>query len=760
MAGDKRQSRAGGRAALAAQPFDADAASGGAFTEVLRKLAAAFEEEREAGRFFLFLPVAAIGGVLLFFSADRDPSLLAALAAVAACSALVYLCRDRPVGFPLSIAVLALAAGFLSAAVRTEFVVAPVLEKPTRGIAVGLIETVEPRARGVRIVIRPEQMGSLPQEALPRRIRVTVPRTEGLLAGQRVSVNALWRPPPPSVRPGGYDFAREAFFRQLGAVGSDAEKPRVLPVENISFGARLAAATDNLRNTITARIKSVVSGDEGAIAAALVTGQRGEISNAANDALRVAGLFHVISISGLHMALFGGTLFAAVRFGLMLIPGIGLRYPIKKWAAGTALAGAAAYLALSGADVAAQRSFLMIAVIFLAIIFDRQGLTMRNLALAALVTILLMPETVLGPSFQMSFCAVMAIVAWYERVSARTPDDEKTKRPGALRFVHVYFGGIVATTIAATIATAPFSTFHFQRFAVHSLPGNLIALPIVSLLVMPWVLVGMILLPFGLDAFAWKIMGFGIGIMLDVSYWIETWPYATLATPAFSGLAVLLLGIGLVWLCILTTNLRWIGLAPAAFGAFLAMSPERPDIYVEAGGRAAAVRGEDGQMAVIGVRFASFAAQNWLAADGDLRSPRAATGDVRCDAFGCTAPLQNGGYLSLVWTYAGIAEDCLRARILVTRLLAPPECRKTTLVLDGADLAEKGAMTLTRRADGSYAITDARGSSQRIWHGAQSPPNGPLFKPASNETGPAEGEPDVLADDETAAAPEEVVEPQ
>ena len=261
-------------------------------------------------------------------------------------------------------------------------------------------------------------------------MRATVPKLGGITAGNRVSVDALWRPPPGSARPGGYDFAREAFFLGLGAVGSEARAPVLLDPGALGFGQRIGAGIDRLRNAITARIVSAVPGDAGAIAAALVTGQRGEISNAANDALRTAGLYHVISISGLHMALFGGTLFGVLRFGLVLIPGFGLHHAIKKWAALAALAGAAGYLALSGAEVATQRSFVMIAVVFLAVAVDRQGITMRNLAVAAFCAVLLMPETVLGPSFQMSFGAVMAIVAWYEARNARAPNEEREARTG------------------------------------------------------------------------------------------------------------------------------------------------------------------------------------------------------------------------------------------------------------------------------------------------------------------------------------------
>lgn len=751
----KRPFRA--RAAAAAWPGRAFARWGlnEALAGLQRRFAAAIEEEREQGRFFLFLPVAAIGGVLLFFAAGRDPSPVAALAVFALLILLAFAARARPCAFPITMLATALAAGFLSAALRTERIAAPILEKPVRGMAVGLVESVEPRPRGSRMVIRLEALANVPAATRPERVRVTVPKLEGAQAGSRVSVEALWRPPPGPVRPRGYDFARDAFFLGIGAVGSTARPPIVLAAD--TEGGVLQRASermDILRNRVTERILATVAGDEGAIAAALVTGQRGEISKPANDALRAAGLYHVISISGLHMALFGGFLFGAVRLGLVLIPGFGLRYPVKKWAALVALAGAAFYLAMSGAEIAAQRSFVMIAIVFLAVMFDRQGITMRNLALAAFAAVLLMPEAVLGPSFQMSFCAAMSIVAWFEWARRRAPDETQEAHSGGIaRFLKLYFGGIVATTIAATLATSPFAAFHFQRIALHSLPSNLIVLPIVGVLVMPWALIGLMLMPFGLDAAAWQVMGLGIGLMLRIAEWIAGWPASNLAVASFPALSALCLAVGLILVSLLTTRLRWFGLAPFALGVFLASFPARPDIYVDAGGRAAAVRGIDGRLALVGTRFAGFAASGWLAADGDLRTTRdkSTSEKVRCDKAGCTAQLADGRMFALAWTYAGLREDCGRAAVIVTRLIAPPFCRAGAYVIDAPDLARTGAVALTFGKDGSVAREAARGATKRVWHGHVQTPKGPIFAQPAAKTEPVFGDDEDVEEDEEGA---------
>jgi competence protein ComEC len=384
---------------------------------------------------------------------------------------------------------------------------------------------------------------------------------------------------------------------------------------------------------------------------------------------------------------------------------------------------------------------------------DRQGITMRNLALAAFAAIVLMPDAVLGPSFQMSFCAAMAIIAWFEWARRRAPDEaQRAHTSGFVRFLQIYFGGIIATTIAATIATSPFAAFHFQKLALHSLPSNLIALPIVGLLVMPFALLGLVLIPFGFDAPAWQMMGFGIFLMLRVAEWIAAWPAAGLAMPSFSAFAALCLASGLVVLSLLTTRLRWLGLAPLIAGLALASSPSRPDIYIDPGGRGAAVRGPDGKLQVVGVRFTSFAASSWLAADGDLRSARdkSASERVLCDASGCTAPLPDGRTFALAWTYAALNEDCSRAAIVVTRLIAPPSCRATAYVVDANDLARTGAVALTLGEGGTVSLDAARGASQRIWHGHIQQARGPVFAQPAPKAEPAFGDADGEEEEESA----------
>lgn len=716
------------------------------------RLRAALVEEAERGRPALWLPVAAMAGVVLFFAAERDPSVWAALAAAGLALALAWAARLRPAALALAAALAAVALGFAATALRVERVDAPILARTLTAEAVGTVERVEPRGRGARIVLRTERLGDLPAAETPPRVRVVLRRAEGLSAGMRVAIRGLWRPPPAQARPGGYDFARDAFFAGLGAVGVAYGSAKPLDAAAPGMAVRAGAAVDRLRNAITARIRAVVPGDSGAVAAALVTGQRGDISESLNDAMRAAGIYHVLSISGTHMALVAGTIFFAVRLVLVLVPGLALRRPIKKWAAGAALLGATLYLVLSGGGVATERSYLMAAVVLIAVLCDREGLTVRSLALAAAAAIALTPEAVLGPSFQMSFAAVLAIVAGYERWSERAKR-EPPRGPAARlrRTAAIYFGGIALTTLLASVATAPYGLYHFQQISTYALAGNLVVLPIVGVIVMPAALGGLLAMPFGLDAPFWIAMGFGIDLMAAFAREVAGWPGAVRYLPAFGPGALMLLSLALIWAALFTTRLRWLAVVPLALGIMFAAHGERPDVLVEPGGRAAAVRAADGRLRVIGLRFGRFAARTWLAADGDGRTLKdpGLTDGVRCDEAGCTAVLPGGRYLSLTWSYRALLEDCERAAIVVTRLAAPPDCRRHAHVIDAADLASGGAVAM-RLTPGGIETTHARPArSDRRWYPRVSPP---AAVPAMAHDGAAPDD----ADDGDLAIPDDI----
>ena len=750
MTGGRRSGR-GGAAGAAALPFPLGrtgrrerAAAPGLLRLAISYLA--FEAERR--RLFPWIAVAYGGGVLLAFAADGPLSAWPALAAGGLAGAIGYAWRSRPVLLALAIGLSAAFAGFAAYALRVQAVDAPVLGRTTVGRLTGFVENLEERGRGGRLVVLVTGLDGVPPEDRPARVRVTARAVDGVGPGDHVGVTArLLRPPEPA-RPGGYDFARDAYFRGIGAVGSVLGAVRAAePPAPPGPALRIAAAIDWARNMVTARIASAIGGQAGAVAAALVTGKRGLIEERTNEVLRAAGIYHVVSISGLHMMLAAGVFFSVTRALLALSSTAALGWPCKKIAAGVGMAGASAYCVFSGSDVAAERSLCMILVMQGAILFDRPALSMRNLALSALIVLTREPETLLGPGFQMSYAAVAGLIALAEWGRGRTGGAEPGDILGRIvRWVVTVVVGTVATTAIATVATAPFATFHFGALQPYGLIGNAATLPLVSLVVMPCAVLGTLAYPFGLDRPVWWLMGVGVDAMLRLSDWVAGLGGSVLVVPAFGAGALLLLVLALLIATLPASPLRWGAVAPAALGILAVSATLRPDVYVARDGTGAAVRGPNGRLLILG-RVSAFTSEQWLRADGDNRRGSAADlrDGTRCDPVGCTVATADGRTISVLTDRRGFAEDCRRATVVVSRFAAPPGC--AALTLDRQHLSLHGATAL-RAVPGGFDVTTARRPDEvRPWLRATSGP-APVRarRPSATPAAPAAPPPPPAAD--------------
>jgi len=444
-------------------------------------LSTALAKEIAERRLFLWIPVAAMAGVSLNMAADREPVLWLPALLTLLFGALAFATRSRRLPFVALVGACALCAGFLSMGLRTGRVGAPVLDLVRIVKLKGFIEEIDFRPAGARFVLRVEDSGDMPAGAAPRRVRLTTRKAPDVAAGDYVALTARLLPPSHASLPGGYDFARDAYFAGIGAVGSTlgavaaASAPGDAPL-SLRFGA----AIDHARNGLAARVDAIIGGDEGAIAAAMVTGKRDFLSNDAKDLIREAGIFHIITISGVQMTLVAGIFFWTTRRLLALSPTLALRYPIKKWAAGIAILGALAYDLCTGSRVGTERALIMTLIVLGAIIVDRRALTMRNLALAVLAVVAMEPEAILSVSFQLSFAAVGALVAVLEARLARleTTADPFTPLPRAPRrgpmMLHLVDKplALIVATLCATAATASFMAFHFHDLSPYVLIGN------------------------------------------------------------------------------------------------------------------------------------------------------------------------------------------------------------------------------------------------------------------------------------------------
>lgn len=692
-----------------------------AFAERLRRWAVA---EAIPGRLLPWLPVAFGLGIAIYFAAEREPMWWAAAALTFVCAALAALSRARSVAFPAMLAMTAATAGFTTATLKALHVAHPVLQVPAGNVEVaGFVEIREERERSDRIVVRAHKVEGIRSGEKLERIRVSVRKGTAPPVGSHVTFRARLNPPLAPLRPGGYDFARDLYFQRIGAVGFALGNIRISEASaQPGFWLSYAATVEGIRDGINARIRSALPDDRGAIASALITGKRDAISATVNEAMYVSSLAHVLSISGYHMAIVAGVVFFTLRALLALVPALASRRPIKKWAAGAALLAAAAYLLISGAEVATQRAFIMTAIVLVGVMADRAALTLRTLAVAALAVLLFAPQSLVHPSFQMSFAATLALVAAYERSLRWQPNADTTFGARVALWGGNAVVGLILASLVAGLATTPFAAFHFHRLAPYGVLANLAAMPIVSAWVMPSGLLALIAMPFGFDGYVWRLMGEGIGWMMAVAVWVASLPGAVGRIPGFGAAPLLVCTAGLVALCLLRTPLRLCGGVLVLLAAIMAARTPLPAVLVSADARALAVRGVDGKLSILRQGGDTFAVREWLAADGDARLPADPTlrEGFLCDPVGCVATLADGRSVAFAMTPEALAEDCARAALVVTPREAPPTCQAT--IIDRNASRANGAMVLSPTGEG-WAIAMARPRGQdRPWARASQRP--------------------------------------
>ena len=694
--------------------FPDAAAQAERFGDALKKLVAL---EVAPGRLVPWLPVGFGVGVVLYFTADREPSLWAAGAAATAGIGFAIIARQRAVALMVALAFASIASGFAVATFKTARVDHPILHFQATADIKGFVEIREEREKTDRIVVRVAHIDGYRLADAPDRVRVAVRKGTAPAVGEFVSFKARLLPPLGPLRPGGYDFARDMFFQGIGASGYvygriKLEKPPTSP----GLWLRYRAWIDGIRESIDDRIRATLSGDRGSIASALITGKRDAISAPVNDAMYVSSLAHVLSISGYHMAVVAGVVFFVLRAFLALSAGLATRRPIKKWAAIAALIAATFYLLLSGAEVATQRSYIMIAIVLIGVMFDRPALTFRTLAVAAFAVLVLAPQAVIHPSFQMSFAATLALVAAYQfALPWRADADSSLKERAALWGAREIVGLILASLVAG-LATTPYAAFHFHRLAPYGVIANLLAMPVVSAWVMPMGIFGVLALPFGFDAPFWRLMGDGLDWMIAVAQWVANLPGAVGRMAAFGAGPLLLASAGLLLICLLRTRLRWSGAALGFIAALWALGIEQPDVYIAADGQLAAVRGADGHLSILHRGRDTFAIREWLAADADPRTAddKTLANGVRCDDVGCVRQLSNGKLVAMSLTAEAFADDCARALVVISAHEGTGD-RCKALLLDRGARRDRGAMSL--RVQGEHIeIIDARPQSQqRPW---------------------------------------------
>lgn len=674
-------------------------------------------------RWRLWAPVAFGGGCALYFALKGEPPLwpLIGLAVAATACWLGARAMGRGRGWTLPLMLIAcFALGLAAAKVRTERVagpIAPAMSEPVTILA-WVVDVDSPGARGARVVIAPVSIAGLEPQDTPVRLRATV-RGQPPPPGAPIRLFAILNPPPAPAAPGAYDFGRGAFFQGMGGVAFALADTRPAALPDPPWRLRLAMAVNGARYALAQRIVARLGERTGGVAAAMTTGHETWIGQDTLDAMRDSGLAHILSISGLHMAIVGGFVFLGVRLAVAGWPWLALRVSGKKVAAVAGLIAVGVYLVVSGRPPPAERAAITAAIAFLAVLMDRQAISMHALAVAAMVVLAFQPEAVVMPGFQMSFAATAALIALVEVWPRRTREISVPWPIATAQRGVSWLAAACAASLAAGMATGPFAMQHFNRTAIYGLLANMSAAPIADFIMMPALALGAALEPLGLGGPFLVVAGWGVDAMLAIGHWTAGLPGAvqTVASAPAAALPVAFLGV--LFLCLWRGRLRWLGL-PFAAAVLLWPRPDAPDLWIGDGGTNAAFVIEE-RAVVVRPNVRQFAVDMWSRRRGLAAEPRPAEGWT-CRRTSCAPDAADAGLIALWWgrrapDMAQLDVLCRSAAIVSSRAplaALPPSC-DGRLVLDGVDYARGGAVELWRDGDGWRAVWAGDVRGDRPW---------------------------------------------
>lgn len=661
-----------------------------------------------------------------YFALPREPVFGVGLGGLLLGTGLLALIRQRIEGraaTAILVLLVSLGLGFSGARLRTEWVRAPVAPagNEVRRIDAHVLDIVAPGQGGPRLLLAPISVSGLEPDQTPIRARITLPPDSQLpRPGTVIRLQAMLNPPPPPASPGAFDFARDAFFESVGGVGFTLTPWREIAIGSAPGGLAPQIWINQLRWALALKIVEATGPETGGLAAAMITGHEAFIPKEQVERLRAAGLAHIISISGLHMAIVGGFAFGLVRLGVASWPALALRVSSRKLAAVAGLMAVGSYLLISGAPAPAERAAITAFVAFGAILVDRRAISLRTLTLAALLILVLQPEAVTEPGFQMSFAATTALVALAEVLPRPAASIDVPLVVRCFQSARDWLGGSLAASFVAGLATGPIAMQHFNRVSTYGLVANLLVAPISSFLMMPSLALGAILAPLGLGGVALTIAGWSIEMMDAVAGWASALPGAQLTIASAPAWTLPVALVGIFWLCLWKGPLRWAGL-PLALAVSLTPRGTAPDIWVASDGAAVAVR--QGHSAIL-MRpdVKRFGAELWARRRGlDLPEDELAVRDRNydCDRWSCVPRPGASPSVAAVFTRRAsiLSRDrqiaCERAEVVILRGEAA-DCPHA-LTLTANDFAKGGAAELYRTKEGWRIVWTQTGRGERPW---------------------------------------------
>lgn len=651
--------------------------------------------DAEADQLPLWLPVGLGIGIVLWFVLPSPRVWQAAILGMLALAMLGLAVGERGGRFLVMIGLTG-ALGTSLSWLRADYIASPRLQRPVVAEVTGRIITVEQLAsrQTTRLVIASET------SELPPRLRVTLARNpkQAVRVGDRIRLRTRLMPPAPPVVPGAYDFSRIAWFQGLGATGRALAAPEIISHRE---SANILQWIDDVRARLTVRVKTLVGGEEGGVAATLVTGDQGAVEADVAEAMRISGLAHLLSISGLHVAAMVGAAIFLLQRSLALSMTLAIRWPLPLiGAAGGVLAGIA-YTLLAGANVPTLRACLAAVLVLIGFSIGRDALSLRVLAAAAFFILLVWPETLVGPSFQLSFAAVTAIIALYETDWAKR---HLSRREEGL-FARFGRAGaaLLLTGLAVEIALAPIALFHFNRFGLYGALANIVAIPLTTFVIMPLEALALLLDPIGLAGPVYAGLKAGIALLIGLARMVAGLPGATARLPTMPNVAFAAIVAGALWLLLWRQRARLLGLIPIAVGALLAALHDPPDLLISGDGRHVAVVSANGSVALVRGKAGDFMRETMGEIAGtEVVEPIDAKPNARCGPDACSLMVgRSTERLRLLATRSADLIDrnalepaCASADIVVSDRRLPYWCRPRWLKADRNLLSRTGGLTI------------------------------------------------------------------
>jgi len=663
-------------------------------TETLVLLENWLEQERD--QLALWIPVMFGLGIALWFATDTSLTwiavIIAGLGLVLAGIAIDLVRRSATLFLWVG---LCLASGCGLIWLRSERIAEIRLERPLVVRFTAQVERIEaqPQKGGSRLLVVPHS-----GQGLPPRLRVSVASDKlipDLASGEQIAIRARIVPPPDAAIPGGYDFARAAWFLRIGGTGKALDPLRRLGPAN--------GDGESLRSRLSGHVRSRLEGSAGGIAAAFATGDRGGIAPEDEEAMRASGLTHLLSISGLHItAVVAAAMFVTLKI-LALCPWLALRVPLVLISAGMGALAGIGYTLLTGAEVPTIRSCIAAVLVLIGLALGRDAMTLRLVATGALAVLLIWPETLVGASFQLSFAAITAIVALHEHPRIRAATMRRDE-PLAARLARAIFA-LLLTGIVVEVTLAPIALYHFHKSGLYGALANIVAIPLTTFIVMPLEAVALLLDSVGLGAPFWWATGQSLDLLLWIARRVALLPGAVATLPSIPAPAFAAMLGGGLWMLLWRSRLRWFGLVPFTVGAAVAAAVPAPDLLITGDGRHLAVRSDNGQLALLRSRTGDYMRDLLAGRSGELDPPIEldfASG-ARCGRDLCLVTLETGGRSWRIGatrspyrlSLPAFAETCSAVDIIVSDRRLPRSCVPRWLKLDKESLAKTGGLAIS-----------------------------------------------------------------